>query len=412
MGNDRSWRRNARVFCQRKAHGLGCFPDKVVVDPYMTNLSPWQTTPRKSVVIFLLAVFCIFASFGFVNDVIDMGLQPPLRFGLSVLISGFFSVSYAASGIALRGQFWKAFLPLFALHFGCMALLGHRFPEPSRPIQMGAEATQRLQGRLVFDGLAIIASVCLGYAGFAYVSVSEGRRHGRSQMEKAMLEAEMTAAREVQRVMVPEDLPQIEGYAIESIYRPASEVGGDFFQVIPLSNGSALVAIGDVSGKGLRAAMIVSMIVGTLRTVSGYTAEPAEILGELNRRLCGRIHEGFATCQVIRLEEKGRFILANAGHLPPYLNGAEVQFQGSLPLGLEEGATYEQTSLEMAAGDVLVLLTDGVAEALNEKRVLFGFAHVESMLRAGATAKHVVEIAQKYGQSDDITVLRVERLEA
>jgi serine phosphatase RsbU (regulator of sigma subunit) len=220
----------------------------------------------------------------------------------------------------------------------------------------------------------------------------------------------MAAAREVQRVMVPEDLPQIDGYAIECVYRPAAEVGGDFFQVIPLKSLSTLVVIGDVSGKGLRAAMIVSMIVGTLRTVSGYTEEPAEILGELNRRLCGHMQEGFATCLAFRLEQNGRSTLANAGHLPPYVNGIEVQSLGSLPLGLAESAAYEQSSLEMAVGDVIVLLTDGIAEACNEQRELLGFARVASMLRARATAKNVAETAQQYGQTDDITVLRVTRL--
>ena len=374
----------------------------------MSKPNPWQTTPRKSIAIFLLAVFFVFASFGFTTDAIDMGMQSPLRFGLGVLMSGVFAVAYAASGIRLRGDFWKAFVPLFALQFVCMALLGSLLPEATaRPVQFGVDATAHLHSRLLFDGLAIIVSVCLGYTGFVYVSVSEGRRHGRAQVEKATLESEMAAAREVQRVMVPEDLPRIEGYAIDSVYRPAAEVGGDFFQVIPLKSGRALVAIGDVSGKGLRAAMVVSMIVGMLRTASGYTEEPAEILEGLNRWLAGRIHDGFATCLLVRLERDGRFMLANAGHLPPYLNGTELQVAGSLPLGLEESASYEQSSGAMAAGDALVLLTDGVAEAQNERRVLFGFGEVETMLRAGATAKHVAERAQQHGQSDDITVLQV-----
>lgn len=376
----------------------------------MTTPNPWHTTPRKSSVIFLLAVFFIFASFGFASDSINMGHQAPLPFGLSVMVAGLFAVIYAASGITLRSKFWKAFIPIFITQFVLMGLLSHWFPDAPRPLQFDAAETARLQGRLLFDGLAIVASVCLGYAGFVYVSISESRRHIRSQTEKATLEGEMAAAREVQRVMVPEDLPQIDGYAIECVYRPAAEVGGDFFQVIPLKSLSTLVVIGDVSGKGLRAAMIVSMIVGTLRTVSGYTEEPAEILGELNRRLCGHMQEGFATCLAFRLEQNGRSTLANAGHLPPYVNGIEVQSLGSLPLGLAESAAYEQSSLEMAVGDVIVLLTDGIAEACNEQRELLGFARVASMLRARATAKNVAETAQQYGQTDDITVLRVTRL--
>jgi len=208
---------------------------------------------------------------------------------------------------------------------------------------------------------------------------------------------------------VPEDLPQIAGYSIESVYRPAAEVGGDFFQVVPLKSGRALVVIGDVSGKGLRAAMIVSMIVGILSTVSGYTEEPAEILDELNRRLCGRVYEGFVTCLVLRLGDEGRIAIANAGHLPPFVHGAELRVQESLPLGLSLNQAYEETAVQLNRGEALVLLTDGVVEARNPQGELLGFGEVETMLRAGATAREVAEVAERQGQNDDITVLQVAR---
>jgi hypothetical protein len=372
--------------------------------------NPWQTTPRKTSVVFLLAVFFVFASFGFTSDSINMGNEPPLPFAISVVVIAVFAICYTVAGISLRGQFWKATLPIFAVQFICMGLLGHFLPSAPLPVQMDAAETARLHGRLMFDGLAAIISICLGYSGLVYVSISESRRHIRAETEKAALESEMAAAREVQRVMVPDELPQIDGYSIESVYRPVAEVGGDFFQVIPLKSGRTLIVIGDVSGKGLRAAMIVSMIVGTLRTVSGYTEEPAEILGELNRRLCGHMHGGFATCLAVRLDRRGQLTLANAGHLPPYVNGTEVHFDGALPLGLAEATSYEQESLNMAAGDGFVMMTDGIAEAHDSQHGLLGFPRVEAMLRTGATAKNVVETAQQYGQDDDITVLRVARL--
>jgi serine phosphatase RsbU (regulator of sigma subunit) len=230
---------------------------------------------------------------------------------------------------------------------------------------------------------------------------------GAERRKQERVQQELDAAREVQRVLVPEALPHIHGYEVESVYRPAAETGGDFFQVIPLQSGRTLLAIGDVSGKGLRAAMIVSMIVGTLRTISGYTEEPTEILSELNRRLCGRMGEGFATCLVARLEERGQLTLANAGHLPPYMNGIEMEVAGSLPLGLVETASYEQSTMSMTSGDVAILLTDGICEAQNERRVLFGFERVESMLREGASAGDLALAAQQHGQNDDLTVLRV-----
>jgi hypothetical protein len=376
----------------------------------MKTPSLWRTTPIKSRVIFLLAVFFVFVGIGLTNDVIGMGRQHVARIAASVALSGLFAVVYAATGVALRGKFWKAAVPLFVVQFFTMVLLANLFPDSPQAVQMNEAQTAHLRTRMTFVGFGIIVSVVLGYVGFVYVSISEGRRHIRAQAEKATLEAEMAAAREVQRMMVPEDLPFIAGYKVETIYRPAAEVGGDFYQVIPLkSGGHTLIVIGDVSGKGLRAAMIVSMIVGMLSIVSSSTDEPAEILAELNRRLCGRAHGGFATCVVVRLDADGQLVLANAGHPPPYLNRTEIPFAGSIPLGLVETASYTQTTLDMRAGDRALLLTDGVAEARNAQGALFGFSGVESLLREGASARTVAEAAQQHGQNDDLTVISIAR---
>ena len=376
----------------------------------MNAPSTWQTTPLRSKVIFLLAVFFVFVGIQFANDVISLGRENTVRFAITAVVSGLFAVAYAVTGIILRGKFWKAFLPMFAVHFSVMLLLANRLPDaPAATAPLTAAGIEHLHGRIALDGVAIIICICLGYAGFVIVSISEGRRYLKTQLEKASLESEMGAAREVQRVMVPEVLPAVSGYAIESVYKPAAEVGGDFFQVIPVKSGRTLVVIGDVSGKGLRAAMIVSMIMGILRTLSEFTEDPAEILAELNRRNCGRGDGAFATCLVLRLDEDGRVVLANAGHLPPYLNGAEIPFAGSMPLGLVESAVYADTSLEMRAGDRAVLLTDGIAEARNGRGELLGFPRVESLLREGASARSIAEIAERHGQEDDITVISIAR---
>lgn len=364
--------------------------------------------PLRSRVVLLLAVFCVFASIGFASDIAHLGRQPAPRLAATVLTIGLFAVCYTASAIVLRRKFWKAFLPLFALQFLCMWLLAITFPYVAHGVQMNAVETGRLQSRLAFDGVAVIILVVLGHVGFVHVSMSEALRYMRAQTEKATLEGEMAAAREVQRAMVPEDLPAIRGYQLESVYRPAAEVGGDFFRVIGLKSGRSLVVIGDVSGKGLRAAMIVSMIVGMLRTLGGFTEEPAEILEELNRRLCDQTQGSFATCLVVRLDD-GLLTLANAGHLPPYVNGSEIPLAGSLPLGLVESASYSQTCLEMCAGDRAVLLTDGIPEARNQQGMLLGFPKVESLLHDGANARTVAETAQDFGQNDDLTVISIAR---
>jgi hypothetical protein len=373
----------------------------------MNSPSPWHTTPLSKKIVFLAAVFFIFAGTGLANDVIDMGREAMPRFLVSVVLNGLFAICYAVGFIIWRHKFWKVFTGLIILEFVAMGWLAVRFPDIPLAVPLDAAATERLHNRITYVGVAIIVCVTLGYTGLVFVSISESRRYFRSQTEKAVLESEMAAAREVQRVMVPEIVPAVPGYSIESVYRPAAEVGGDFFQVIPLKSGSTLMVIGDVSGKGLGAAMIVSMIVGMLRAVSGFTEQPAEILGELNHRLCGRTQGGFATCLAVRMDAGGRLMLSNAGHPPLYLNGIEVPSTGSVPLGLIETAVYTQTELEMGAGDHAVLLTDGIPEARNEGGVLLGFPRVQSLLREGASAHMVADTAQKYGQNDDITVISI-----
>jgi hypothetical protein len=375
----------------------------------MNPVSPWSGIPLRSRVVLLLAVFSVFAGIGFASDIAHLGRQSVPRLAATVLAIGLFAVCYTVSAIILRQKFWKAFLPLFALQTLCMTLLAIRFPDVAQGVQLNAAEIGRLQSRLAFDGGAVIISVILGHMGFVYVSISEARRYMTAQTEKVTLEGEMAAAREVQRAMVPEDLPAIRGYHLESVYRPAAEVGGDFFRVIGLRSGRSLVVIGDVSGKGLRAAMIVSMIVGMLRTLGAFTEEPAEILEELNRRLCGQTQGGFTTCLVLRLDD-GLLTLASAGHLPPYVNGSEIALAGSLPLGLVESASYSQTFLEMRAGDHVVLLTDGIPEARNQQGMLLGFPKVESLLRDGANARTVAETAQNFGQNDDLTVISIARM--
>ena len=369
----------------------------------------WKTAPRWTIAVFLLSAFFIFASFGFVFDGMDMGRQSALCLALSVLIIALFATSYAIAGIILRQRFWIPTVPLLVLENICMALLHRWLPEGPWLTHLDAVQLDALHYRLLFNGVAVCISVALGYSGFVVVSVTESRRHVRLEVEKAALDTELAAAREIQRLMVPEELPPTPGYAIESIYRPAAQVGGDFFQVIPLGADQTLVVIGDVSGKGLSAAMIVSMLIGMLHTISRISQDPAEILTELNNRLYERKHGGFVTCLAVRLDPTGRVVLANAGHLPPWLNGSEIAFTGSLPLSLTNSAVPEKVIVEMQAGDRLTLITDGVVEARDAEGALFGFDRTQALLRQQAVPLVLAEAAIHHGQDDDLTVISILR---
>ena len=214
------------------------------------------------------------------------------------------------------------------------------------------------------------------------------------------------------QMLIPDTLPSIEGFAITSAYQPALDVGGDFFQIIPEAEGSTIVALGDVSGKGLRAAMNVSLIMGVLRSLSDASFSPAQMLELFNRCLCGRLQDGFATGIILRLHPNGAITIANAGHLPPFLNQGELEMDGSLPLGLLPSATYTEISIRLRPGDQLSLYTDGLLEARNATGELYGFDRLRKLLATGPSAQQATEAAVAFGQSDDITVLTLTRLAA
>ena len=280
---------------------------------------------------------------------------------------------------------------------------GRRFTHWTLYEQAGAAlfnvAGSEINVRLI---LQILFLVSLVYALMHYAM--EQRRHTEA------IERELESAREVQQVMIPEALPEVPGYAIDSVYQSATEVGGDFFQIIPLEDYSTLVILGDVSGKGLKAAMNVALIVGTLRTLTDFDSDPAAVLTGLNRRLVGRLQGGFATTVVLRLTPLGDCTLANAGHLPPFLNSSEMTLGPSLPLGIDADAAYENTSIALHDEDRLTLYTDGVLEATNPEGELYGFERVSALLSQRPAAEFIAKTAHAFGQEDDITVLTITRL--
>jgi hypothetical protein len=231
-----------------------------------------------------------------------------------------------------------------------------------------------------------------------------GQRAWRAWRARDELRIEFEAAREVQqRLIAPAaDVP---GFRVESVYAPAKQVGGDFFRVLPQGDGGLLVVVGDVSGKGLRAAMTVSAIIGALRTMPELP--PARILGDLNRGLAGQLQGGFVTCCVARVGLDGVVTVANAGHLSPYRGGAEIEIAAGLPLGIHLGAVYEESRFELPPGESLTFLTDGVVEARNALGELFGFERTLQISASGAEA--IAQAAVKFGQDDDITVLTLTR---
>jgi serine phosphatase RsbU (regulator of sigma subunit) len=233
-------------------------------------------------------------------------------------------------------------------------------------------------------------------------------RFTRVSREQARAAAELGAAREIQQRLVPPSLPELAGFHLEAAYLPAQEVGGDFYQVIAQQDRFTLIVVGDVSGKGLKAAMTGALAIGALRTLAAENLPPGPLLTRLNRQMLATQESGFITCLCLRISSQGSVAMANAGHISPYWRGEEIELESGLPLGLAADAEYSEAVLQLGPGDTLTMLSDGVVEAMNAQHQLFGFERTRSI--SAHSAHDIAAAAQAFGQEDDITVLTVERM--
>jgi len=228
-------------------------------------------------------------------------------------------------------------------------------------------------------------------------------RFTRVSRQQARSAAELSAAREIQQRLVPAALPELAGFHLEAAYLPAQEVGGDFYQVLEQPDGFALVVVGDVSGKGLKAAMTGALAIGALRTLAAENQSPGALMARLNRQMISAQESGFITCLCMRVSRHGEVTMANAGHLAPYRNGIEIELDSGLPLGLAADVVYGETQIHLGSGEQLTLMSDGVVEAMNAQHELFGFERTREI--SVKSAHDIAAAAQAFGQEDDITVL-------
>ena len=258
-------------------------------------------------------------------------------------------------------------------------------------------------------GFAVSLGTIATVASLLIITVMLLRRFIQAQTLKEQWKMEIQQAQQVQQVLIPHELPQVRGLTIESEYRPAREVGGDFFQILPGEiPGTVLIVVGDVTGKGMQAGMLVALIVGAIRAAVQHSFDPAHILQEVNEQLCERQH-AIATCLILRIDADGKVDIANAGQLPPYLNGREIEMEGAFPIGVVLNAELSIASFVLEQGDSLLLMSDGVVEAQDSHGTLFGFERISELLRQQTTPEEIAKAAQEFGQEDDILVLQVRR---
>lgn len=264
--------------------------------------------------------------------------------------------------------------------------------------------------RQILDALAADAASILDHA-----------RLVERERERQRLEQEINIARDIQQALLPRNFPDTPNFAVTGINFPCLSVGGDYFDIFPLGEGRTAFVIADVSGKGLGAAIVTTMLQGAL---SGMTlgTDPARVFNHVNRFLCDHCEVGrYATVFFGILDGDGHLEFINAGHPSPFLirrGTAEEAFtEGSYPVGLVPEAQYTAACLTLEPGDTLVLFTDGVTEAMDPDEQLFGVPRLKQVLTGLGECpleqlqKCVLEAVENFTrgarQADDLTLLIV-----
>jgi serine phosphatase RsbU (regulator of sigma subunit) len=242
-------------------------------------------------------------------------------------------------------------------------------------------------------------------------------------IEQERIEYELNTARRVQERMLPKRLPQVHGWTLNSCWHPARTVGGDFYDCFPVGDQRIALIIGDVTGKGIPAALVMATTCSLVRFVSEQWQTPGAMLARINERIAADIPEKmFVTCLIAVLEpQTGHICFANAGHNLPMVrspHGVRTLHARGMPLGLMPGMEYEESQDVIAPGELLMLYSDGIVEARNVRRELFGDRRLAACLATVPGGEDVTDAVCRevwhftgdgLQQEDDITMFVLER---
>jgi steroid delta-isomerase-like uncharacterized protein len=241
--------------------------------------------------------------------------------------------------------------------------------------------------------------------------------------ERERIEQELRVARQIQRSLLPEATPELYGWQLAAYYKPAREVGGDFYDFLELEDGLLGLVVGDATGKGMPAALVMATTRGMLRAVAQSLDSPGEVLARVNDALCPDIpSEMFVTCFYAILDPKsGTLSYANAGHDLPYLwhegDAKELRARG-MPLGLMPEMSYDEREDVLKEGDCVLFCSDGLVEAHDPHYEMFGFPRLGALIAEHGNQRSLVDsllkelyyfVGERWEQEDDITLLTLER---
>lgn len=242
--------------------------------------------------------------------------------------------------------------------------------------------------------------------------------------ERERIEQELRTARTIQHTFLPREVPNLPGWQLVPYYQSAREVGGDFYDFLPFEDGRLGLVIGDVTDKGIPAALVMTATRTMLRTAALEQSSPAAVLALVNDLLYADIPPGmFVTCFYAILDPKsGHLRYANAGHEPPYRhydgNVAELWATG-MPLGMMQGTRYDEYEATMVAGESLLFYSDGLVEAHNVAHEMFGFPRLKTALEAPDDGMPLIEVllgklkrftGEGWEQEDDVTMVTLHRI--
>ena len=258
-------------------------------------------------------------------------------------------------------------------------------------------------------------------------SVAEAMRQRLEQerIERERIDQELQVARSIQHASLPKEVPTLEGWQISPFYRPAREVGGDFYDFHLLSKGRLGVVVGDATGKGTPAALVMSTTCGMLQLAARAldSSSPGEVLAQVNETLFARIPPNmFVTCFYAILDpHSGTLRYANAGHDPPYVRRRgdceELRARG-MPLGLMPQMSYEEMGTDLEVGEAVLFYSDGLVEAHDPKGEMFGFPRLRALISEHGKERSLGEFlleklysftGEDWEQEDDITLLTLRR---
>jgi serine phosphatase RsbU (regulator of sigma subunit) len=252
------------------------------------------------------------------------------------------------------------------------------------------------------------------------------QRLQRERIERERVEQELKVARRIQQASLPKEVPEPEGWHITTYYHPAREVGGDFYDFHLLPEGRLGLVVGDATGKGVPAALVMSTTCGMLQVTAQAleSSSPGEVLERVNEALLSRIPANmFVTCFYAILEpESGRLLYANAGHDLPYLrrrNGEAEELRArGMPLGLMPGMGYKEGEASLRDGYGVLFYSDGLVEAHDLKGEMFGFPRLQALVAQHAEGESLVDFLMEelrsftgdgWEQEDDITLVALRR---